>query len=256
MTGAKEIKVIKVNNGSHIETEDEVAEEVLLNINVNRRYYSSLVCTPMEKIELAVGHLFSEEVLSSMEDVVSVEEIDEKTVCVILKYDLQEESLGRRALTSGCGSGSIDLNILEEYSVKPIESKCKYSYNDIFSLMKDFGNMSNIFKKTGGVHSCSICTKSSIIFFSEDIGRHNALDKVIGKSILNDVKLDDKMLLTTGRISSDIALKAARAKIPIIASHSAPTDMAIDIAKAANMTVIGFVRGKRMNIYCGFERII
>ena len=94
-----------------------------------------------------------------------------------------------------------------------------------------------------------------MLLFSEDIGRHNALDKVVGKALMSNMDLKDKLVMTTGRISSDIVVKVAKAGIPIIVSHSAPTSLALSIAKAANITIIGFARGSRMNIYCNEHRI-
>lgn len=256
MKGIRTVDITKINSGDIEQINDEVVVEKVLNIFVNRNYYSSLMCTPNELIELSVGFLFAEGVISSMEEVASIEELIENNICVILKDALKEDSQKRKAYTSGCAKGSIDLDIFQEFNLKPVESNIQYSITDILSMMKEFNNKSQLFKETGGAHSCSICDKNGIIYFSEDIGRHNALDKIIGKWLLNNMELKDKLLMTTGRISSDIAIKAAKAGIPIIISHSAPTDMALDIAKSSNMTIAGFVRGNRMNIYCGEHRII
>ncbi|MDF2593358.1 MAG: fdhD, partial [Clostridia bacterium] len=203
-----------------------------------------------------IGFLFAEGVISSMESIKSIIELSENLICAILNDDLEEDFQNRKVLTSGCAKGSMDLSIFEENSIKPVESRYQYAAHDILLMMKEFNHKSVLFKQTGGVHSCAICGNNSILFFSEDIGRHNALDKVIGKAQLKNMTLEDKLLMTTGRISSDIAVKAARAGVPIIVSHSAPTDMALNIAKKANITMIGFARGRRMSIYCGSDRII
>ena len=255
MNSKKTVDIIKIDDGVKQEVTDEIIVEKVLNIYINKKYYSTLMCTPNEKIELAIGFLFAEGVISSMKSVKRVVETSENIVCVILDHDFEEDFQGRKALTSGCANGSIDLRILEEYDIKPVESGKKYSANDILLMMKEFNHKSELFKQTGGVHSCSVCNSNGIIYFSEDIGRHNALDKVIGKALINNIVLEDKLLMATGRISSDIAVKAARAGIPIIVSHSAPTDMALDIAKKSNITMVGFARGNRMSIYCGSDRI-
>jgi FdhD protein len=256
MSSKKTVDIIKIDNCVKQQVTDEIIVEKVLNIYINKKYYSSLMCTPNEKIELAIGFLFAEGVISSMKSVKRVVETSENIVCVILDHNLEEDFETRKALISGCANGSMDLRILEEYAIKPVESNYKYSVNEILLMMKEFNHKSELFKQTGGVHSCSICSNSGIVYFSEDIGRHNALDKVIGKALLNNIGLEDKLLMATGRISSDIAIKAARAGIPIIVSHSAPTDMALDIAKKSNITMVGFVRGNRMSIYCGSDRII
>lgn len=253
----KQVEIVKVgSNGTGERVSDEIISENILNINVNRKFYASLMCTPDELLQLALGFLFSDGVISSMKSIRNIEELDENSFCIMLREELKPADEKRRTLTSGCAGGSIDLDFLKDKNVKPVESSYKCSASNISVLMKEFNAKSELFKQTGGAHSCAICTGESILFFSEDIGRHNALDKVIGKAIIKNTELNDKLLLTTGRISSDITLKAARAGIPIIVSHSAPTDLAVSIAKASNITMIGFARGNRMNIYGGEERLI
>lgn len=256
MMCTKTVEITKINNGIQQKVKDEIVLEEIINIFLNKRFYSSLLCTPSEEKELAIGFLFAQGVITSMDDVKSVEDMGGNILCIILNHELQVDFQKRKVLTSGCAQGSIDLSILEEREVELVRGDCKYSAYDILFIMKEFNNKSELFKQTGGVHSCAICNSQGIIFFSDDIGRHNALDKVIGRSLLNNIELEDKLLMTTGRISSDIAVKAVRAGIPIIVSHSAPTEMALNIAKTANITMVGFARGSRMSIYCGEDRII
>jgi FdhD protein len=256
MKSKEKVGILKINNGIIQEVEDEIVVEKIVNIYVNKEFYSSLMCTPEEKIELATGFLFAEGVISSMESIKSIVELSENLICAILNYDLEEDFQSRRVLTSGCAKGSMDLSIFEENNMKPVASSYQHAAHDILFMMKEFNHRSLLFKQTGGVHSCAICSNNSIHYFSEDIGRHNALDKVIGKALLKNTALEDKLLMTTGRISSDIAVKAAKAGIPIIVSHSAPTDMALNIARKSNITMIGFARGNRMSIYYGSDRII
>jgi FdhD protein len=256
MGSKKMVEIIKINDGGKQEVTDEIVVESLLNIYINKEFYASLMCTPNEKIELAVGFLFAEGIIASANSIKSAVELTENIVCIILDYDIEESFHERKVFTSGCAKGSMNLNTFEHNDIQPVKSDNKYKANGIFTLMREFNHKSELFKQTGGVHSCAVCSSNEILYFSEDIGRHNALDKVIGKAVLNNIDLGDKLLMTTGRISSDIAVKAAKAGIPIIASHSAPTDMALNIAKTANITMLGFVRGNRMSIYCGNDRII
>ncbi|MFU8796917.1 MAG: formate dehydrogenase accessory sulfurtransferase FdhD, partial [Dehalococcoidia bacterium] len=108
---------------------------------------------------------------------------------------------------------------------------------------------SEIFRTTGGVHSAALCDARDILLFSEDIGRHNAVDKIFGRCLLDDISTDDRIVVTSGRISSEILLKVARRNIPIIISKSAPTNLGLKLAGDLGVTLIGFVRGKRMNVY-------
>jgi FdhD protein len=256
MNITKQVNIKRINNELQEETWDSIIEEVPLDIFVNHEFYATLMCTPIELVELAVGFLFSEGVIFNMGSIISTEEVYENRICIILDHEIAVDESSARAITSGCGNGSIHVISLEECSIKFIDSNCKFSSVDILKLMSEFNSKSEVFKQTGGVHSCCLCSENSILLFSEDIGRHNALDKVLGKALIRNIDLSDIIVMTTGRISSDIVVKVAKAGIQIIVSHSAPTSLALSIAKAANITIIGFARGLRMNIYCNDHRII
>jgi FdhD protein len=255
MNITKKVNIKRINNGLKEDTLDSIIEEIPLDIFVNHEFYATLMCTPIELVELAVGFLFSEGVILSMGSIISTEEVYENRICIILDHEITVDESSARAITSGCGNGSIHVISLEECSINFIESNYKFSVVDILKLMSEFNSKSELFKQTGGTHSSCLCSENSIILFSEDIGRHNALDKVIGKALMKNIDFKDKIVMTTGRISSDIVVKVAKAGLQIIVSHSAPTSLALSIAKAANITIIGFARGNRMNIYCSGHRI-
>jgi FdhD protein len=136
-----------------------------------------------------------------------------------------------------------------------VESKVEIPTLQVIALVKEFQHRSQIYRTTGGVHSAALCDTSDIIVFSEDIGRHNALDKIFGECILNDIATDDRIIITSGRISSEIVLKVAKRNIPIILSKSAPTNLGVRLADDLGVTLVGFIRGRRMNVYTHAERI-
>jgi FdhD protein len=247
----KQININKIKDETWEETSDSVVVEMPLKLYVNYELYTVLMCTPKEVKELVVGYLFSEGIITSLDSIESIEERFDDRVCVVLKDEIKVDYDSIKAEASGCGSRRVQLKFLELGLDTAVESNYKVSSKDILTLMKEFNSASELFRRTGGVHSCAICGDEGIVVFSEDIGRHNALDKVIGKSIINNISLKDKFVMTTGRISSDIVVKTIKAGIPILVSHSAPTDLALDMAKASNLTVIGFARGNRMTVYCG-----
>jgi FdhD protein len=255
MNNTKKINIRKINNDSWEEVSDTIIVEKPLKIYINEQFYTVMMCTPSEAIELTIGFLFSEGIISSMKSIESIEEKFDDRVCVILREDIKIDFDAIQATTSGCGKGSIQLRFIEGWGIETIQSNHEFSFKTISRLMKEFNCKSELFIETGGVHSCSICDNEGIVLFSEDIGRHNALDKAIGKAIINNINLQDKLIMTTGRISSDIIIKAVKAGIPVIISHSAPTNLALEIAESANLTVIGFARGFRMNVYCGAYRV-
>lgn len=257
----KTVDIVKWDSGTRQEVRDVIIVEEALEILVNGRHFVYLMSSPNEMDELAIGYLFAEGILTSVDQIESIDHLDWNRICVnIVEWHSEDPKDDRgvgsdemRAITSGCGKGKARLVPLDD--IKKIDSGRTYKTADITKWMKDFGDSSALFKETGGVHGCGILRGGEILFFSEDIGRHNALDKVIGKSLLNHIDFGEIILLTTGRISSDIAIKAAKAGIPVIVSFSAPTNMALEVAKKANITLIGFVRGNRMNIYNGEHRI-
>jgi FdhD protein len=122
-------------------------------------------------------------------------------------------------------------------------------------MVKDFQERSDVFKATGGVHSAALCDTNSILLFTEDIGRHNAIDKIFGGCLLEDIPLNDRAMMTSGRVSSEILLKVARRNIPILISKSAPTDVAVKLADNWGITLVGFVRGTKMNVYANSQRV-
>ncbi|MCK5427578.1 MAG: formate dehydrogenase accessory sulfurtransferase FdhD, partial [Thermodesulfovibrionia bacterium] len=119
-----------------------------------------------------------------------------------------------------------------------------------------FQKKSELFRSTGGVHSAALCDAHEMLVFAEDIGRHNAVDKVIGYAFLENIPMQNKILLLSGRLSSEIINKAVRAKVPLLISRAAPTDIAVETAKKYNLTLIGFLRGQKLNVYSNPQRLI
>jgi FdhD protein len=136
-----------------------------------------------------------------------------------------------------------------------VESLLQVSVGEILALTRDFQHRSETFRATGGVHSAALCDTSNILVFNEDIGRHNALDKVFGECLLNGIPTDDRLVITSGRISSEILLKVARRNIPVLVSKSAPTNLGVKMANELGVTLVGFVRGKRANVYTNTWRV-
>jgi FdhD protein len=161
----------------------------------------------------------------------------------------------KRTISSGCGKG-ITFSNYHLYADRRIDVAGQIiSLDDIRRLLKIFRNISSLYLETGGVHSAALSDGKDILFFSEDIGRHNAVDKLIGKAFLNSVPVENKILLTSGRVTSEIMTKAGRNRFPVLISRAAPSCMAISYAEDMGITLVGFARGDRMNIYTWPNRI-
>jgi len=250
---------VKRISGNEIENiNDVIVKEFPLTIVLNDDVLVTLICFPAEQKHLAIGFLFSEGLIASIDDIKEIVEDKRRGIVWVRtksKIKISGEIMKRRTITTGCGQGITFQWGERVASLKKIESAFTISSNEIRNLIKQFNNRSEIYRRTGGVHSTALCDEKNIIVFSEDIGRHNVIDKILGKCLLENIRTSDRILVTSGRLSSDIVTKAAAGNIPIVISRTAPTDLGVKIAKKINMTLIGFARGQRMNIYSGDRRI-
>jgi FdhD protein len=250
--------ILKVS-GSNVEgVVDSVASELPVTLIVNSEPLVSLLCTPSELEELAVGFLLTEGILRDKKSIKKLE-IDEKELSVRIELsDLPSDfskMFKKRTISSGCGKGITFTSYRREVD-RRIEAKGPLlSLEDIRKLLSTFRNISKLYLETGGVHSAALSDGKEILFFSEDIGRHNAVDKLIGKAFLQSIPIENKVLITSGRVTSEIVTKAGRNRFPILISRAAPSCMAISYAEDMGITLIGFARGDRMNIYTWPNRI-
>jgi FdhD protein len=240
------------------EVSDQIASEVGFTLKVNDKEVVTLLCTPGELDAMAVGFLLSEGILKDRDSLLDVQ-VDDKnfTVSVNLKNlpaDI-EETFHTKTITSGCGRGITFTDTANLKDLPPNKSLIRITLGEIQSLLKKFRLISELFIKTGGVHSAALADSKEIHLFAEDIGRHNAVDKLIGKAFLAGIPVKDKILLSSGRISGEVMTKAIRNHIPVIISRTAPTCMSITHAEDHGITLIGFARGNRMNIYTHPQRI-
>lgn len=254
----RNFSITRYQQGRLHEVDDVVITEFPLTLWVNGHKFITLLCSPLALDYLAVGFLIAEGIITNKEDIISLDDnADRGVVEIELRQDVLVDSHFRnRAMTTGCGKGSMLYDVVEAFQDRCVQSNMHISASRLLELMNSFNQSSALFLKTGGVHSACLSTPFDMVLFHEDVGRHNAMDKIIGEAVMRDIELTDKILLTSGRISSEMLLKAAKKEIPIIVSRSGPTDMALDLAQRLGITVVGFARGNRMNIYSGKGRIV
>jgi len=238
--------------------EVEVAREFPVTIILNDQELVTLLCSPENLEYLAVGFLSSEGLLKSKDDIKKII-VDEQRGVVRLETvedkEIAQDVLFKRIISSGCGKGASFYSAADAASQK-VKSRMGISTDEVFALVNEFQHGSQLYLATHGVHSAALCDRKSILVFNEDIGRHNAIDKIFGKCLLEDIPTDDRAIITSGRISSEILHKVAKKGIPIIISISAPTNLGVRIADNLGITLIGFVRAKRMNVYTNNWRIV
>lgn len=255
------ITKIDLSTGKAKKITDYVAEEKPLYLFVNKTFWATILCSPNNLKELAVGHLLSEGILESTEEIDEVVLKEAESTCVVkLKAGVNVEDrvklsrLHARVIPSACGSGSP-----YQYTGKTprVESKLQVKAQVVFDSVNQLNFKAEGFRQTGGLHVAAIYSgEGSLVTLAEDVGRHNAVDKVIGLAALNNVDFGMCFLALSGRMSGDVAFKAAKVGLPIVASLAAALSSGIAMAESSNLTLAGFVRGKRMNIYTSPERIM
>ena len=258
----KKVSITKLDLTSKMSKKatDFVAEEKPLHLFVNNTYWATILCSPADLKEMAVGHLLSEGVLKSTAEIDEVILKEDENSCnVKLKSEVKVEDriklsrLHARVVTSACGSGSP-----YQYTRKPakVKSKLTLKAEVLFNSVNQLNFMAELFRRTGGVHAAAIYkADGTLVAMAEDVGRHNAVDKVIGMAALNQTNFNECFLALSGRLSGDVVFKASKVGLPIVGSLAAALSSGIEMAEQANLTLVGFVRGKRMNIYTFDERI-
>ncbi len=255
----KGFTILRVTEQGKSEVGDVVAREFPFTIILDNQELVTLLCTPKDLKYLAIGFLSSEGFIKNKGEIRKIILDDRRGVVRVETEgdkEVNRELLFKRLITSGCGRGATFYSAADTTNQARVESQIKISTREVFALVKEFQLRSQVYRATGGVHSAALCDTKGILIVAEDIGRHNAIDKIFGECMLKDIPTDDRIIVTSGRMSSEIVLKIAKRNIPILLSKSAPTDLAVDLAADLGVTLIGFVRGRRMNVYTDGWRVI
>ncbi len=251
--------ILRVTEQGRSQSEDTVVREFPLTIILNNQELVTLLCSPTDLKYLAIGFLSSEGLLKGKDEIRKII-VDKQRGVVRVETEedkrLASELLFKRLITSGCGRGASFYSTADVKNQVKVESQIVIPAHKVFALVSEFQHRSQVYRATGGVHSAALCDTKGILLFSEDIGRHNAIDKIFGRCILNDILTDEHIIISSGRISSEILLKVAKRNIPILISKSAPTNLGVRLAADLGITLIGFVRGKRMNVYTDGWRVV
>ncbi len=232
-----------------------ICEEEPVEFLLNGKNLVTFMCTPNELKELAIGHLSSRGIIKSLKDITSLGACkDMKMIFATSSHEIDLKGIElSTVLTSGCGGG---VKFNESIAELPkIESDFHISIEEVKKLAVEMFSKAMMYKKYGGMHCAALSDGSEIIALCEDVGRHNAVDKVIGKGMLKEVNFRHTMLVTTGRISTDMILKAANVACPFIVSRSIPTTSALELANNLGITVIGRIASSKPIVYMYEERI-
>jgi FdhD protein len=239
---------------------DNIAEETPLYLFVNSTFWAMILCSPSNPKELAVGHLLTEGILKSVSEIDQIELKEAENSCNIkLKPEINAKDriklsrLHTRVICSACSNSTP-----YQYARKPnkVTSNLTIPAQVIFDSVTQLNSKAEIYQKTGGTHVAAICKPDgTMLAIAEDIGRHNAVDKAVGIAALKGVNFGECFLAFSGRLPSDVVYKVAKVGLPIVASFGTALDSGIALAEQTNVTLIGFIREKRMNVYTNPQRI-
>ncbi|MFH0982527.1 MAG: formate dehydrogenase accessory sulfurtransferase FdhD [Planctomycetota bacterium] len=246
-------------SGEHQALNDPVVREQRIELVLNDVPLLAMLALPKDIEALAVGFLVSEGLWRDRVQLPEIEfDPEAGRVCCRGRFDEDAaESIHRRwTFGTGCGGGGTGRDPSRLAECRPLDSRLIVSAAQLAALGRDFGRRGLLYRTTGGVHACGIATTDQLLLFAEDVGRHNAFDKVAGMALRGDLDLSDKIALTTGRLSAEIVSKAIAHGVPILASSSAPTAMGVQWSRRFGMTLVGFLRGGRMNVYTGYQRVV
>ncbi|NLJ33546.1 MAG: formate dehydrogenase accessory sulfurtransferase FdhD [Firmicutes bacterium] len=253
------LDILRWRNGQWSREKDIIIREHAFSLYLNGRKLNTMLATPEHLDELALGYLKAEGYLASAADLEGLEvEANGDWVRVNLRPELLAQAQeGRRKFPGDRDDGdSVFYRLRDAQGLSPVTSDLTISPATISLLATELEEYSWLFQKTGGVHGAALADeKGKITLFREDIGRHNAIDKVVGRCLLEALDCQNKIFLTSGRVSFDTMVKTIKLGVPVVLSISAPTTMAVQMARRSRVTLVGFARGKRFNVYSGEGRL-
>lgn len=230
-----------------------VPVEVHLSIYVNGQDVATLMCSPIDQEALALGFLFNEGVIASLDDVGLVRRNVSGTAVDVMLHSAAFSAPRRVVLTSGCGGGvTFQLPGEEQH---PLTSPFCTTPETLIARMRDLHIAAQLYRQVRGIHTSILADEDRPLFAAEDVGRHNTIDKLTGKALLAGVSTRDRILVTSGRISSEMLLKARRMEVPLVASRTAPTSATVRLAQEWQICVVGYLRQGSMRVYTCPERL-
>ena len=233
-----------------LDTPTPIPCEMSLTLYINGQELVTILCTPTKLNCLVLGFLYSEGIIHGMADIASMRICEDEPIADVRLSKTDYTPPTRRTLTSGCGSGASFSN-----AESKVNSDLAATPQEILALMKQLNQQQDLFQQCGGTHGSALCDHQQILVSAEDIGRHNTLDKILGECLLRKMPTRDCILLTTGRITSEMLIKAARMQTPIVVSRGSPTERAVSLGHDLGITVVGYARGNRLSVFSKEERL-
>ena len=244
------------HEGKAVET--DVVTERPLTLFLNAREIVTMMTIGDHPDLLAVGFLLNQGMLRR-DDVITRIDYDDEISTVVVRTQREtdyEDKLKKKVQTSGCAQGTVFGDLMEEFDSVKLSKDARIKTSWLYRLTKKINTEPSLYLKAGAIHGCVLCQEDRPLVYMEDVGRHNAIDKIAGYMLMNDVRPDDKIFYTTGRLTSEMVIKCVKMHIPILVSRSGFTAWGVELARKAGLTLIGRARGKRFVALSGAERIV
>ncbi|MEL6289043.1 MAG: formate dehydrogenase accessory sulfurtransferase FdhD [Pseudomonadota bacterium] len=242
-------------DGRRIET--PVVTERPLTLFLNAQEVVTMMTIGDHPDLLAVGYLRNQHMLRDDDEITAID-VDQEIDTVVVRTARAtnyEEKLARKIRTSGCAQGTVFADVMDAFEAVELSDEATLRTSWMFALAREINTLPSLYLKAGAIHGCALCRGDQVLLYVEDVGRHNAVDKIAGYMFLNSIRADDKIFYTTGRLTSEMVLKTVQMRLPILISRSGFTAWGVDLARQANLTLIGRARGKRFIALAGSERI-
>ena len=253
--GTRPIRYLEYRDGTAEEVAGTIVEERPVCLFVNGSEVATLLCTPVDLEDLAVGFAFSEGLIETIDEVEGIS-VSEGGTCVDLWLAHGFEEPLRRVITSGCGGGvTFDDGTILADRHEPMRGGPTVTPTQVSRLMDDLLRSATLYQRARGIHTSALCDAGRLLLIAQDVGRHNTIDRLAGRSLRESLDPRNRILATSGRISSDMLAKAARLGVPVVISRTSPTARSVELAVAWNVTLIGYARGNRFRVYGAPERI-
>jgi FdhD protein len=234
-----------------------IAGEHPLTIYLDKREIVTLMTLGQAPEALSIGYLRNQRLVPAAANLVSVQVDWDAAACAVTTNTPREdvaERLGKRTVTTGCGQGTVFGDLMEEIDRLHLPAGAGIDASGLYDLLDVVRQRETVYKQAGAVHGCALARGNEILYFIEDVGRHNAVDAIAGLMWLDGISGDDKIFYTTGRLTSEMVIKCAQMQIPILVSRSGLTRMGWEIANKVGLTMIGRAKGKHFLVFTGHER--
>ena len=237
--------------------EVEITGERPLTLYVDKQEIVTLMTLGGHPELLTLGYLFNQGFIRNLREIRSVQVDWDVEASVVTTYDgIKDikERLGRRTVTTGCGQGTVYGSILENLDTVQLP-EVRLSQSLFYRLLHRIRDYNDVYKRSGAVHACALCRNDEVVDFIEDVGRHNAVDAIAGRMLMENMEGGDKLFYTTGRLTSEMVIKVAQMGIPVLVSRSGVTQMGLELARKTGVTLISRAGGKHFLVYHGFDTL-